>query len=162
MRLDEVSFSSDSLIELIKSTLAKNSSFKFKVTGFSMTPFIKDNDIVTISLLSTNATAFGKAVAFIHSDTKKLVIHRIVGENNGCFIIKGDSVPEIDDLVPKENILGCVNKIERNARSIYLGLGPERLIIAFLSKNRLLPFLYCYRRVIPFFIRRFIKCRILL
>lgn len=148
MKPNEVSFSSTSLIELIQSTLAKNSSFRFKVTGYSMSPFIKDSDIVTISSLSP--AALGKITAFIHPGNKKLIIHRIIGQNKGYFILKGDRIAEIDGLIPRKNILGCVTRIERNNRDARLGLGAERLLIAFLSKNGFLPFIFYCGRLILF------------
>lgn len=157
MKLNEISFSSESLVELIRSAFAKNSSFRFKVSGFSMSCFIKDGDIVTISPLSVSQVGFGKSVAFIRPDIKKLVIHRIIGQNNGCFITKGDNSIEIDGLIPKENILGCVTKIERGGRAVRLGLGPERLVVAFLSKNGILPFMYRCWRLIPFPARQALK-----
>lgn len=148
MKQNEIFFSSVSLIELIKSAFAKNSSFRFKVTGYSMSPFIKDSDVVTLSPLSR--VSLGKVAAFIHPDTKKLIIHRIIGQDNGYFILKGDRISEIDGLIPQENILGCVTRIQRNNRDVRLGIGAERLLIAFLSKNRFLPFIFYYGRLILF------------
>lgn len=161
MKSNEVSLSSESLIELIKSTLAKNSSFRFKVTGSSMSPFIQDNDIVTLSSRRTGRIVLGDAVAFVNPVTGKLAIHRMVGTYNGCYLIKGDSIPHPDGFIPKENILGCVTKIERSGRSVRLGLGPGRLIIVFLSKNGFLHFVYCLWRLIPFSVRQILKGRIL-
>lgn len=148
MKPNEMSFSSASLIELIQSALAKNSSFRFKVTGYSMSPFIKDSDIVTISPLGR--VTVGEVAAFIHPDNKKLIIHRIIGRNNGYFILKGDRIAEIDGLIPKENILGCVTRVERNNRDWRLGIGAERWLIAFLSKNGFLPFIFCCGRLVLF------------
>ncbi len=147
MKPNELSFSSASLIELIKSAFAKNYSFRFKVTGYSMSPFIKDSDIVTISSLSP--AALGKVAAFIHPNNKKLIIHRIIGQDNGYFVLKGDRIAEIDGLIPRENILGCVIRIERNNRDARLGMGAERFLIAFLSRNGFLPSIfYCGKSVL--------------
>jgi len=150
LKPSEISFSSVSLIELIKSAFAKNSSFRFKVTGYSMSPFIKDSDIVTISPLPLSPAALGRVVAFIHPGNKKLIIHRIIGQNSGCFILKGDRIAEIDGLVPKENILGCVIRVERNNKDARLGIGVERRLIAFLSKNGFLSFIFYCGRLILF------------
>lgn len=146
LKPNEVSFSSDSLIELIKGTLAKNSSFRFRVSGYSMSPFIKNNDIVTLSPLSGGR--LGRVAAFIHPCHKKLVIHRIVGLKNGRFILKGDRIAEADGMVPQENILGYVTRIERNNRNARLGLGIERWLIAFLSKYGFLPAIFYYGKLI--------------
>ena len=161
MKSNEVTFPNESLIEVIKDVFVKNASFRFKVRGFSMSPFIRDGDIVTISPFKADRIILGRAVAFINPFTKKLVIHRIVDGNNGCFIIKGDVISEPDGLIPKENILGCVTKIERNCRNVALGLGMERFLIAFLSKNRLLNVIYYLWRLIPFSLRQSLNRRLL-
>ena len=138
MREDEFLLSSLALTELARATLAKNACFRLKVKGFSMSPFIKNNDVVTISPLRNSSTNFGQAAAFVNPQTDKLIIHRVVGEANGFYLIKGDRVFNPDGLIPKENILGRVAKIERNNKNIYFGLGFERVIVAFLSRIRLL------------------------
>jgi len=114
LRSGEISFNSNSLIELIKAASAKGASLRFTAKGFSMSPFIKNNDIVTISPLANLELSSGRVVAFINPQTKKLVIHRIVGKYNGSYLLKGDAVPEADGLIPRENILGIVNRVERN------------------------------------------------
>lgn len=156
MRLNEFSFSGIALAELMQATFTKGASFKFQVKGFSMSPFIKDGDVVTISPALNSSLGFGKSVAFIHPETKKLVIHRIVGKNWTGYLIKGDSATKIDGLIPRESILGVVTRVERKNKEILLGLGLERFIIAFLSKTRLLPFIFWSGKLIPVSIRRLV------
>ena len=122
-----------------------------------MSPFIRDGDVVTISSLSKSPIDFGKSAAFIDSKTHKLVIHRIIGKNNGLYLIKGDNAFGADGLIPEENILGCVTKVERNGKNIFLGLGWERLIIALFSKIRVWSFALFFWRLLPLFIRNIIK-----
>lgn len=158
---NEISFSARSLTELIQSTVAKGASFRFQVKGSSMAPFINDSDIVTISPLSDSRLMFGRPVAFVRPETKKLVIHRIVGINSDSYFIKGDNSPEADGLISKENILGAVTGIERESRRFVFGLGSERVLIALLSRGRILNLIYSVWAGIPFTMRRFIKRRIL-
>jgi signal peptidase I len=161
LKQNKISFSNTSLIELIKATLAKNFSFRFKVNGSSMSPFIQDGDIVSLSSYRKGDVALGDVIAFINPSTGKLALHRVVGRYNGGCLIKGDNIPCPDGLIPKENILGYVSKIERNGWIVHMGLGPERWIIAFLSKNGLLCFAYRLWRIIPFSLRQYLKERIL-
>lgn len=154
---EELSLSSIALLKLIQSTLAKEASFRFRAKGFSMSPFIKDNDIVTISALSGAAIDFGEPIIFIHPQTGKLIIHRVVGRDGDAYLIKGDSVPDADGSIPKENILGCVAKVERKGKIISFGLGPERFIIGFLSRTKLLSLIFWFRKTTPSFIRRFLR-----
>jgi hypothetical protein len=37
-------------------------------------------------------------------------------------------------LLPRENVLGRLDRLERNGSRVLLGLGPERLFIAFLTR----------------------------
>jgi len=152
----EISLSGESLIALIHTVVDEKKSFRFKVKGFSMSPFIKDGDIVTVSPLANSSVRIGDSVAFINSYSKKLVIHRVVGKNNDCYLIKGDNVPEIDSFIPRNDILGHVSRVERNGKNIFLGLGPERFMIAFLSLKGVLPLLFRSLRFIPPAIRRLV------
>jgi len=157
---EEFLLSGKDLVELVQETLAKGAGFRFKVKGFSMLPFIRDGDVVTMSPTSKFPVGFGKSVAFIDSKTNKLVIHRIIGKNKGLYLIKGDNAFGADGLIPKENILGCVTKIERNGKNIFLGLGSERLIIALFSKIRVWSLVLFFWRMLPLFIRNTIKSAI--
>lgn len=47
-----LSLSGKNLAELIQAVIAKGNPFRLKVKGFSMSPFIKDGDTITISPLS--------------------------------------------------------------------------------------------------------------
>lgn len=161
MRLNELSVSSQTLTALIETVFSKRASFRFRVNGFSMSPFIQDNDIITISPAWDSRIELGRPVGFIHPMTKKLIIHRVVGRKNGGYVIKGDNIFQIDGLIPKKDILGCVTKIERGGKSVRIGLGLLCLAIAFLSRIKLLPLLVRGFVLVPISVRRFIKCRVL-
>jgi hypothetical protein len=77
-----------------------------------------------------------------------MAIHRIIGKQTDSLTIKGDNALSSDGPVPTENILGRITKIERDGKLIRLGLGPERVIIALLSRAGLLPILlYPIRKI---------------
>ena len=103
-----------------------------------MSPFIKEGDLVTISPPLVPSPGVGRMVAFVQPGAEKLFIHRVVGRRGDSYLIKGDSTTGRGDLVPTENILGWVTRVERNGKEISLGLGPERFLIAFLTRNELL------------------------
>ena len=153
---NEIFFSNEGLAGLVKAAFNKGAPFRFQVKGFSMYPFIKDGDVVTISPLSNPSVGLGRTVAFINPKTERFTIHRVIGKRANCYLIKGDNIPEEAVLIPRENILGCVTKVERDGNERFLGLGPERFIIAFLSHRRLLPIPPWAGRFIPHFIRRLI------
>jgi signal peptidase I len=142
------------LVDILRAVLDKSVPCRFRAPGFSMSPFIRNGDVITISRLSGDYPCLGKVVAFIHPTRGKLIVHRVVGREDGRYLIKGDNSPHADGLIPKENILGYVSKVERDGKRILLGLGPERLLIAFLSRRGLLLPLLCR---VGWFVRPFIR-----
>jgi len=103
-----------------------------------MFPFIRDGDIITVSPLYGNMPRIGDVLAFAHPETGKLLVHRIVGITGNFFLPKGDNTFYIDGFVPKEGIFGCVTNVERGGKARLLGFGPERFLIAFLSRMDIL------------------------
>jgi hypothetical protein len=129
---------SEVLAELVKDILSKGVECRFQAKGHSMSPFIKDGDVVTVSPLFGTAPHLGDVVAFIHPGTDKLVIHRVVGRKDDSCIIIGDNTFETNGPVSTGNILGRVTRVERGGKRIIVGLGLERYLIAFLSRSGLL------------------------
>ncbi|MDD5097585.1 MAG: S26 family signal peptidase [Candidatus Omnitrophica bacterium] len=132
----ELILSSADNIELIRVVLAKGASYRFKAKGFSMYPFIRNNDTITISPLTKETKlSLGRVVAFIHPLTRKLVVHRVIGRRGSCCLIKADNCLGSDGAVPQDDIMGYISKVERNSKRIILGLGNERYFIALLSRS---------------------------
>jgi signal peptidase I len=137
-RGDEVSLPGPPLIELLRAVLDKGVPFRFQARGFSMSPFIKDGDLITVAPLKGASPGLVDVIAFTHAGTSRLVIHRVVGKRADSYLVKGDNTLDVDGFIPEANILGCVKKVERNGKKIILGLGLERFLIAFLTCRRLL------------------------
>ena len=115
--------------------MGKGRSFRFLAKGFSMSPFIKDGDVVTVSPFQGRKVRLGEVVAFISPQTQSLAVHRIISKQKTRFVLQGDNVPESDGTVSAEKILGFVEKVERQGKNINLGMGPERRVIAFLNRK---------------------------
>jgi len=135
---DEHLLSGPALLGLAQSVFAKGMPFRFKTKGFSMSPFIKDGDTITIAPVSDGLPGPGDVAAFIAPENGRLVVHRVVGKGKRGFLLRGDNAIETDGRVPEENILGRVVRVERNRRETRIGFGPERRLIAFLSRRNLL------------------------
>jgi signal peptidase I len=133
-----LSLSGEALIELIRAVHEKDSPFRFRAEGFSMSPFLKEGDIITIAPLRQSPVRRGDIVAFIHPNTEKPVVHRVVRKEGASLKIRGDNALNGDGFIPASSILGKVTRVERKGRKIYLGLGVERYIIALLSERSLL------------------------
>jgi len=151
---EELSLSSQQLEKLMRGVFGKGASFRFQGKGFSMYPFIKDGDVLTITPVQGSAPGFGDVVVFTHPDTGKLIIHRVIGKRTDSYLTKGDNAPEGDGLISRAFILGRVTKVERNGKLISLGLGPDRFILAFMTRTGLLPLLWSVWSLMRFFMRR--------
>jgi hypothetical protein len=150
---EELSLSSQDLEKLMRGVLDKGASFRFQGKGFSMSPFIKDGDVLTITPLQGSCPRFGDVAVFTHPHTGKLIIHRIIGKRGGSYRTKGDNSSEEDGMISREAILGRVTRVQRNGKYASLGLGLDRFIIAFLIRTGLLPLLWPIWGLVRFFIR---------
>jgi hypothetical protein len=135
----ELSLGSRPFQELLIEVLHKGAAFRFRAKGFSMSPFIKDGDVITVAPLCGKKPRLGDVVAFINPRTEGLVVHRVVGKGDTNHLyIKGDNLPTRTHMVPIAPILGRVERIERDGKAITLGLGPEKRFIALFSRRGLL------------------------
>jgi hypothetical protein len=125
-----------------------------------MSPFIRDGDVITIAPVQPSnsyphastsssvtmgggpgvrACGIGQIVAFVKPVNQRLVVHRVIGRHESCFLIQGDNMPGlVADAIDPDEILGRVVRIERGKKCVWLGLGPERYAIAIFSRVGLL------------------------
>jgi len=133
-----LSLSGSALQEFLRAVIAKKAQFRFRARGFSMAPFIRNKDVVTISPFARHAPRLGDVVAFCHPATQRLVVHRVVSKHSGAFLIRGDNTARADGLISSEKILGIVTRVEREGQRVRLGLRTERMLLALLSRIGLL------------------------
>lgn len=129
--------SGSAFAELMEAVLEKNVPFRFTASGSSMEPFIRDGDVLTISPLSLPLRR-GDVVPFINPSGKQLMVHRILDVSREGYLIKGDNNSVPDGRIPAAAIIGRVVRVEHGERQVRMGLGPERLLIAWLSQCCLL------------------------
>jgi hypothetical protein len=124
--------SSAAFAELMVAVLNKDMPFRFSAPGFSMTPFIRNGDVITVA---RGRFHYGDVVAFVNLNCGKLTVHRIVHISGEGYLIKGDNTPEPDGRVPASSIIGRVVRVEHRDRQVRLGMGIDRIVIAFLSRR---------------------------
>ncbi len=134
----EIVLSGESLTELMRAVLAKGKLFRFKAKGFSMSPFIKDGDVVTVRPLSGAAPRTGDVVAFLLPSTGRTAVHRVVGAGAEGYFVKGDNTLEADGIVPLDKIMGIVVRVERDGQRVKLGTSRGGAVVARLSRSGLL------------------------
>jgi hypothetical protein len=130
----ESNLSMEALVDLVQVATARGIAFRMQAPGFSMHPFIRNLDTITISPLPATGPRLGDVVAFLKPGFGSLVVHRVVAATREGFLIRGDNTLEPDGLLPRSCIIGLVTSVEREGRTVFFGGGPERFIIAFLSR----------------------------
>ena len=143
--------------DLLLAIVKRGALCRTRVRGFSMTPFIRDGDVVTIAPLGGRAPRLGDVVAFVRAATGQLAIHRVIGHATDGWRIGGDRSDEPDGIVEPRSIVGRVVRVERGGRRVRLGLGGERAFVALLSRGghlaRLARLWHLLRRVTGFHAR---------
>jgi signal peptidase I len=137
----ELCLSSRGQLDLLRAMRERGVSTRTMVRGWSMSPFIRDRDVLTIVPIDSGRLRVGDIVAFSHPKNKKLVIHRIIRCMDSVWLLKGDNSPKPDGIIGQKDIVGLVSGIERKKRKVGLGLGVEKNLIALLSRFNLLIFL---------------------
>lgn len=131
----ELRLSASALTELMTAVLAKGKPFRFRAKGWSMSPFIKDGDVITVSPLGGRAPRTGDVVAFLHPKSGHVGVHRIVRASGGEFLIRGDNVDGGDGSLTRKSILGTVTAVVRDGKKVRGAHGLLSPAIAFLSRT---------------------------
>lgn len=134
---DGISLSAPVIMELIEAVHEKGAPFRFKANGYSMTPAIRNGDIITVSPLEKLSLKRGDVVAFRHPERPQMVVHRVLTKRKNSFFISGDNLPQADGWIPAANILGVITCVERDGKTRFW---PNRLKPSFGS----MVFLFLY------------------
>jgi hypothetical protein len=135
---EEIALSADSLTGIMIAVLAKGRPFRFRAKGFSMSPFIKDGDVVTVLPLERSGPRVGDVVAFRFPATGKSAVHRVVKRARGSYVLKGDNADEADGALSRDRIIGVISRVERDGKRVRLGRGLAGMAVATLSRSGLL------------------------
>lgn len=147
-QVEKYTLDSEELAGLIRATLADGTTISFNAPGHSMLPFIHSGDKIFVSPIDRSQIRLGDILVYVHPRDGKVLAHRLVCAEDEKLLCKGDNVNlQSDGWISFADVLGRVSRIERNGKSLHLGLGPERRLIARLSRERkLVPILNFYRR----------------
>lgn len=119
------------MVQLLREILGeKDHSLRFRAKGTSMSPFIRDRDVITVTPVTTNTLRAGQIIAFVFQPEGKLCVHRIICRNQDGFITRGDNLAWPDSVISETQVLGRVIRVERNDRTVSAGTGMGGMIIA--------------------------------
>ena len=131
----ELPLSSFALSELLEAVVERGCRLRFQVRGYSMFPFIRDGDVVTVGPWRPSRFSHGQVLAFRNPSSEDLCVHRVVARKGDSLLLRGDAADQADGLVPSDGVLGRVTSVERDGCKLALGLGSERFLIALLSRT---------------------------
>ncbi len=137
----ELPLSGPALTGLLRAVLERGKPFRFRANGFSMSPLVKDRDVITVSPLTDSTPRCGDTVACVNPEDGSLLVHRVICRKGPGWLIRADNAPEPDGLFSKADLLGRVTRIERDGNRIFFGLGVDRYLIAWLARLGWMPFL---------------------
>lgn len=105
---------------LRKEAVKKGHSVQTVVSGYSMFPFLRKGDLLTVEPVPMETIKRGDVVVFERQNT--WIAHRVIrirqNENNQILISKGDTNFVQDEKVSSENYIGVVFSFERNVKKI--------------------------------------------
>ena len=158
MNLDRSDF-----MKLSTEILSRDSCVRFRALGGSMYPFIRNNDVVVIKPVDGSKVRLGD-VLFCRTSQGGLVAHRLIkkyGRNgNAELVTKGDSLPNVDNPVFLEDVLGKVVAIESEKRRTNLDNAQWRLLNLLLAKvSPFSPWIYPVVRRTKRIVRR-VLCKV--
>jgi len=115
----------------------KGKHLSFRARGGSMSPFIRNGEIIEIRPIESRKIKSGDII-FYRANPNKLITHRVIKRilENGkiVFITKGDRSPTFDERVYSGDVLGKVVAVEKNGRIIRFDKGLMRLLNIFWAK----------------------------
>ncbi len=108
-------------LQLLRAFEERGAGLRTTVRGASMSPFLRDRDVVTLAPLNGREPRVGDIVAAALGQPERLVIHRVVARRPGGWLIRGDACPHADGVVTGSAVLGRVQRVERGGRRVRAG-----------------------------------------
>jgi len=154
----ELSIKGDALKALLKEVMERGYSLRFQSGGFSMQPFIRNGDVLTMAPYLRKDIQAGDVVACEEPVSGRLKVHRVVGKRRNFYLIKGDNSLNTDGWIQRDSIYGRVIRIERKGKAVSFSLGSEKKLIAAVSRNIIGSWFLCYCWRLVWLVRRgFVK-----
>jgi signal peptidase I len=106
--------------ELACESLVRSGSLRLKVNGWSMIPTIWPDDVLMISRISDEDIQIGRIA--LYRRNHRIFVHRVVvpqySGDTERVLLRGDCMPQADPPVPVGDLLGKLDFIVRNGRTI--------------------------------------------
>ncbi len=112
---------SNLLLDLTTELLSQGATVRFRPTGRSMYPSIREGELITVEPVQASDVKIADIV--LYRSERGLIAHRVVeiaSRDSQVFRVRGDASLSCDQPVEAEQILGRVVGVQRNGRSVAL------------------------------------------
>jgi len=140
-------------LESAREILNQGAHIRFRAQGFSMTPFIKDGDVIQVKPAKASHMSVGD-IAFYSGSDGFAVAHRVIGkekEGQRIILVTRPDMPSDPpfDRVKEEGLLGKVIIVERRGKRKRVDRGLLRILgLCCVKWPTLLPKVYQIRMLI--------------
>lgn len=139
---------SPGLAELARAILMSGRPVRFRVSGSSMLPSLRDGDVILVGPPGRPYER-GDVAAFVTRPSGPLLVHRLHAAGGGVYRFKGDNASSFDPPVAAEGLIGLVLDAERGGRSVrFGGRGGRRLMTALSRAGAFRALLAVRRRIL--------------
>ena len=125
-------FASNLLLDLTAELLSRGTTVRFRSSGRSMYPSIREGELITVEPVVASDVTLGDIV--LYRSEKGVIAHRVVGTSpaqssvlSPQYFLRGDASLSRDEPVTPEQILGRVIRVERDGRSVALATRGAKL-----------------------------------
>jgi signal peptidase I len=119
------------MVQILREVLGtKGQTIRFRAKGISMSPFIRDQDVITVSPVRADTLRRGHVIAFVFQPEAKLCVHRIIDKKGSGFVTQGDNLNRPDGIISESQVLGRIKRVERKGRVVTAGTGLGGKFIA--------------------------------
>ena len=125
-KIETLNLKREDFASIAQEVLGRGRALRFRAKGGSMSPFIRNGDVVEVVPLEGKIN-LGDIVLY-RSSHGNTVIHRVIQRSKRSIITKGDSVPSSDQPMLSRQVLGRVVAIEKNGWRIRLDTPMGRLL----------------------------------
>jgi len=81
-----------------------------------MVPALWPGDLVTVK--SCDPAQLGRDSIVVFRQNQRLIVHRLMHREGDRIVTRGDARPRLDEPVAAAEIVGCVESVTRNGRTI--------------------------------------------
>jgi hypothetical protein len=112
-------------LETVEELLRRGHAVRFQADGWSMHPTIRNGEVILVEPVGDRALRMGDVLLYRRS--RSAIAHRLIrvrglADGRRQLLLRGDAADSCDPLVHIDHVLGRVVAVERDGRTLPLGL----------------------------------------